>query len=323
MIENIRRGVAAAAVAGAVVALAACSSSGTGSGGHNTAPPQKTAPPQTSAAAPTADARPSDTTSSAAEPNTLSVTAQDGGSAMTYDISGTPHPGLVTITFANKGKYAHEMGVSMMKPGVTLEQVKTALGGKNGEQEATKLLENPEADYPVPAIVGPGGTETDVATLAAGHYVVVCFLPGPDGMPHALMGMIGEFTVDGDDSTAEPPQTDGTVELTDKGITVPDGFGTGGTFEVKNTGTKVHDFSVAKLAGKPLPDLFQCVGGAFANGTMIDKCPGTMMGGVEGLAPGTSAYVTLTLPAGQYGYVSTQGDGADMQAGLAGTFTIG
>lgn len=39
--------------------------------------------------------------------------------------------------------------------------------------------------------------------------------------------------------------------------------------------------------------------------------------------PGKSVYLTLpALPAGHYGYVSTQGDGADFQAGLNGTFTV-
>lgn len=304
------RVLAAAATLAAVTTAAACSSSSAGSTGGTRA----SAPQTAKAASPTTQAAPA--------PNALSVTAHDSGSAMSFDVSGSPRQGLVRITFTNAGKYAHEMGISMMKPGVTLAHLKTVVLGKNGDQKAQALLQNPDAEYPVPSILGPGRSEVDAAKLPAGHYVVICFLPGADGMPHVAMGMIDEFTVTAGRSTEQPPQTQGTVELSDKGITVPAGFGAGGTFEVKNTGSKPHDFSLAQLAGKTLPDLFQCVEGAFGKGTPIDKCPGTLAGGVNTLQPGESAYLTMTLPAGKYGYLSTEGDGADLQAGLVGTFSV-
>ena len=250
--------------------------------------------------------------------NTLDVVALD----YSYRISGSPQPGLVAMTFDNKGKYAHEMGVSKLKDGVTLDQIKQALA--KGEEAAQPLLADPDAELTTPTNLGPNMKETVAAKLAAGHYVVVCFLPGPDGMPHVMMGMIGEFTVAGDESDAQPPATEATVQLTDSGITLPVNFKDGGTFEVKNTGAKVHDFSLARLQ-KPgtLPDFFQCVAGSFANGAMVDKCPGTLAGGVNSVQPGESAYLTVTLEPGSYGYVSTEGDGADVQAGLAGEFSVG
>lgn len=307
MISNIRA-VAVGAALAAVAATAACSSSGNKAASNDSSPA-----PATSAAS----------TQPAPAANTLSITARDSADAMSYDISGSPHPGLVQITFTNAGDDTHEMGVSMMKPGVTLAQLETALKGKNGEEQARGMLIHPDAEYPVPTAIGPGGSEVELTTLAAGHYVVVCFFPDEHGMPHVLMGMIGEFTVAGDPSQMQKPQqAAGTVTLTDKGITVPAGFGTGGTYEVTNSGTKPHDFSLAKLAGKTVPQLFQCVESSFGKGTPIDKCPGTLAGGVNTLRPGESAYLTMTLPAGNYGYVSTEGNGADLQAGLVGTFSV-
>ena len=95
----------------------------------------------------------------------------------------------------------------------------------------------------------------------------------------------------------------------------------GGTFQVTNTGAKPHDFSVAQLKDKPLPAYFQCVAQSFGAGTSIDDCPGVLQGGVTTMQPGESAYVTMVFGPGEYGYVSTQGDGADFKAGLNGTFT--
>jgi hypothetical protein len=46
-------------------------------------------------------------------------------------------------------------------------------------------------------IAAPGGEDDEVITfdLAPGNYGALCFLPGPDGTPHAFMGMQKEFTV--------------------------------------------------------------------------------------------------------------------------------
>jgi hypothetical protein len=41
------------------------------------------------------------------------------------------------------------------------------------------------------------------------------------------------------------------------------------------------------------------------------------------LQPGQTAYLTISLKPGSYGYVSTEGQGADFGAGLHGTFTVG
>lgn len=255
----------------------------------------------------------------AADRNAMQVRATD----YAYQIGGSPHAGLVTMTFTNNGKYAHEMGVSKLKPGATLAQVKAAIASPDGEDAATALIDSPDAEYPVPSIVGPGLSVKVTGTLAAGHYLLTCFLPGPDGMPHVAMGMIGDFTVAPAAGSDQPPKTDGTIALTDSGITVPAGFTSGGTFAVKNTGTAEHDFSVARLnAPGTLADYFTCVSGSFAKSTPVDSCAGTLAGGVEGLDPGATAYLTVHLAPGSYGYVSTAGDGKDFQAGLHGEFTV-
>lgn len=317
------RGAVVALVAATAVAISACSSS-TGGGADTSA--TRPASGQTATAglagnSPNEPAAPA----AASGSNALHVAALDSGARMAYRITGTPHAGLVTITLQNKGKYAHEIGLARVKPGVSLAQVRRALmsSAPDAEAKAKALQVAPDTLINAPAIVGPGLTEQVTLPLVAGHYIVTCFLPGPHGMPHVGMGMIGEFTVKEPASAATPPATNGTIRVTDRGITLPASFGSGGTFAVRNVGTKVHDFSLAKLAGAPLPQYFQCVGAAFGKGTPIDNCPGTLQGGVTAIAPGTSTYLTIHLPTGSYGYVSTQGDGADFQAGLHGTFTVG
>lgn len=103
--------------------------------------------------------------------------------------------------------------------------------------------------------------------------MVTCFLPGKNGKPHVAMGMIGEFTVDASGSAAAAPTSDGTVTLADDGITLPAGCSGDGTFEIANKGTKPHDFSIAKLAGQPLPRTSSASAGRSARARRSTSAP--------------------------------------------------
>jgi hypothetical protein len=259
-------------------------------------------------------------TAAPAEPGPAPEVVNIQASEWAYTISGSPHAGLVELHVSNLGEASHEIGLVRVKDGVTLDQVKQALA--SGEEAARALQVDPDTEITSAGIAGPHVNEHVVVPLVAGHYIVSSFLPGPDGRPQAARGMMGEFTVlDAAGTPPVPPETAGTVELTDTSIELPADFAKGGTFEVTNTGTKPHDFSVAQLADQPLPAYFQCVAQSFGSGTSVDDCPGVLQGGVTTMQPGESAYVTVVFGPGSYGYVSTYGDGADFKAGLNGTFT--
>lgn len=299
----------------ALVAMAACGNS-TDAGSSDAA--SSAAP--TTTASPTGSAMP--LAGQAAAGNTLKVVAVDQP-AMAYRITGSPHAGLVSMTFDNQGNYAHEMTLAKFKPGATLDQVKAALASPKGEEAAAAYVENPDAEITGPEIIGPHHSETVTAHLDAGHYVVLCFLPSTTGKSHAQMGMIGEVTITDHGSASTPPANNGTITLTDTGIDLISTFPSGGTFAVTNAGSKQHDFALAQLKNSPLEDYFRCVTASFNGAGSIASCPGTLAGGVGTLQPGQTAYLTVHLEPGSYGYVSTEGDGADYGAGLHGTFTVG
>ena len=136
-----------------------------------------------------------------------------------------------------------------------------------------------------------------------------------------MMGMVAGMHVRAAKVHVSTPATDGTVRLTEKGITLPRGFRRGGTFKVVNAGRRAHDVSIAKLKGRTtLAQMFQCVGQAFGTGAVVDTCPGRLVGGVTDLAPGRTAYLRIHFSKGRYGYLSTDGD--DYANGLRGTFTV-
>jgi len=123
------------------------------------------------------------------------IVAHDNASRMSFTISGTPHAGRVAMHFVNRGHVAHEVDLAQMKKGVHLRDVRAALHSPDGEAAAPKLLVHPERSITAPDLLSPGMAETVYAPLHAGRYVVVCFLPGPDGMPHVLMGMLSALRV--------------------------------------------------------------------------------------------------------------------------------
>ncbi len=157
---------------------------------------------------------------------------------------------------------------------------------------------------------------------------MACFVPAPDGSPHAAHGMYKVFSVSGKSSLTPPTDGVADVSLSDSTITVPPGNAPKSlTAKVTNSGTAVHSFQLVKIAdGKTLDDVKTYYDTFFNTGKAPEGgAPGELVGGVAEVAPnGGIGYVQWTLPAGNYGYVSTDGDSPndDYAKGLHGTFTI-
>jgi hypothetical protein len=260
----------------------------------------------------------------AAGSNTLTVKAGE----YTYQLKGSPKAGWTEIDFDNAGVENHMMAMFKLKKGTTAAQLKKAL--LSSDQSAVGKIAA-SADPSVsgtPSLLGPGQKTSVMTQLPAGTYGIACFVPAPDGSPHAAHGMVKTFTVSGK-SNLKPP-TDGVADVTlnDGTITVPPGNAPKNlTVKVTNAGTTPHDFDIARIAdGKTLDDVKSYFDTFFNSGKApAGDPPGTLVGGVDAIAPGGIAYLTWSLPAGTYGYVSTEGDAPndDYTKGMHGTFTIG
>jgi hypothetical protein len=259
----------------------------------------------------------------AAGSNTLTVKAGE----YAYQLSGKPKAGWVQIDFDNAGQQDHMMAMFKLKKGTTNKQLKGAL--LSDDQSALGKIAAPGGDPSVgggPALVGPGQKTTTLTKLPAGTYGLACFVAAPDGSPHAAHGMYKVFTVKGK-SNLKPP-TDGVADVTlnDTTITVPPGNAPKSlTVKVTNDGTTPHSFQLVKINdGKTLDDVKAYFDTLLGTGKAEGEAPGTLVGGVDAVPPHGVAYVEWSLPAGNYGYVSTDGDAPndDYTKGLHGTFTI-
>ena len=157
----------------------------------------------------------------AAGSNTLTVKAGE----YTYLLKGSPKAGWTQINFDNAGVEDHMMVGFKLKKGTTPAAVEEG-AARRRTTAALEKIAAPGGDPSVsgmPALVGPGQKTTTLTELTAGTYGIACFVPAPDGSPHAAHGMFKVFTVAGK-SNLKPP-TDGVADVTlsDTSITVPPG----------------------------------------------------------------------------------------------------
>jgi hypothetical protein len=107
-------------------------------------------------------------------------------SAIEYDfLFDEPSAGATSFVMSNDGDEAHFMYIVKLVEGATLDEAMEA----DDPEEMTEL--EAESD-----VAGPG--EEAVLTfddLEAGDYGMLCFIPTPDGVPHAFVGMAVPFTV--------------------------------------------------------------------------------------------------------------------------------
>ncbi len=108
----------------------------------------------------------------------------------------------------NNGTQLHEIVVMQLAPGLTAEAaLEMFLGPAPGATPVAATPVAPPAATPVAegppfvaafgaAPMSPGATNYAELDLTAGEYLAVCFVPDAEtGVPHALMGMVGSFTV--------------------------------------------------------------------------------------------------------------------------------
>jgi hypothetical protein len=104
------------------------------------------------------------------------------------DLPDTVDAGLTSFVLTNDGAEAHFMEIIKVVEGHTIDEALQF----EGDPEAEGLIETVATS----AIAAPGGdVEAASAELEPGEYSMLCFVPGPDGTPHAFMGMHTEFTV--------------------------------------------------------------------------------------------------------------------------------
>lgn len=280
----------------AALALAACSAKETD---HATAGSDTTA-----AAAPAA----------APKPNEITITARD----FAFDAPDTIPEGLTTVHFINHGTQLHHATFVRLENGHTMADLMAAMK-KPGPPPSWAVFDGG------PNAVVPGDSSNITQDLEAGNYVMLCLVPGPDGVPHMMKGMERAFTVvhpAGGKVDVPEPVADVTVTLADYSFTLSTPLTAGHhVILVDNSGPQVHELVLVQLPpGKTAMDLVK----------WVDKQqgppPGKPIGGLSPMYPGGNASFTVDLTPGNYAFICFVPDAKDGKPhamhGMTKQFTI-
>lgn len=200
--------------------------------------------------------------------------------------------GLVSIRMENEGQEPHHVQLVRLNDGVTMEQFQAA------------IQQGPEAALPLVTLAGgpgvvPGGKSQQVTVeLDPGHYILLCLVPGTDGIPHLAKGMMAALEVvdKGNRADVQEPKADQTVRTLDFSFILPPEIKAGPqVWKVINEGKQPHELALIRLAdGKTMGDV-----AAFMQAPSGPP-PFEDAGGLQGIDPGESGWLNLDLQPGNY-----------------------
>lgn len=221
--------------------------------------------------------------------------------ATEYAFAGpdTIQSGPNVIRLVNHGTEAHHMSMFRLDSAHTV-------------QDMMALPPNAKPSWIVevggPNAAMPGDSVRATLNLEPGNYVMMCFIPGPDGKPHFMKGMVRPLTVvAATGPVAAEPSADVVITLKDYGFDIAPAIGAGRkTIRINNDGPQSHELVLVRMQpGKTAQD--------FVNWTnsMQGPPPGEIINGITGLSPGQHGFVTNNYTPGTYALICFVPDAKD------------
>lgn len=153
----------------------------------------------------------------------------------------------------------------------------------------------------------PGATAESTVDLTPGEYTLVCFIPGMDGKPHMMKGMLRPLIVTQGTSTAVMPTPEITVKLVDYGFEFSAPLAAGRhLLRVENTGPQMHEMVVVKLAPGATAESW-----AKWAEKPVGPSQGTVVNGASPMTAGIANIVPVDLTPGEYALICFVADAKD------------
>jgi hypothetical protein len=209
--------------------------------------------------------------------------------------------GLTTFRLVNKGPSLHHIQLIKLEDGKTADDFFAALKAGGPLPQWARLAGGPNPPE-------PGQTAAATMLLESGNYVMLCFVPSADGVPHVMKGMAMPLTVSRASIRSQPePRADVVMKLVDFDFQLSAPLAAGRhTIRVENAGAQPHEVVILRMKpGKTIQDFAKWAEKPVGPG------PSTLYGGLSGIMPGTHAFVEVDLPAGEYGLICFVPDAKD------------
>ncbi len=201
--------------------------------------------------------------------------------------------GLVRMRLVNAGPSIHHVQLLKIDSGKTMQDLGAAMQNPNAPPPAwIKSATGPNA-------IAPGDSSEAIIPLAAGNYVLACFIPDSTGTPHIAKGMIRPLKVTAaTQAVVQEPHADVTVHLTDYAFNESGPIHAGHqTIDVINDGPQDHEMFIAKLdSGVTAQQMVDWV-----DHGMHGRPPARPLGGLSGLTTGGHGYIVANFTPGTYG----------------------
>ncbi len=242
------------------------------------------------------------------EPTTINVeAAEDTGGTYKFGVDATAVvDSLASIVVKNTGAEPHQAALLKVADGKTIDDLVAFLASEGAPAG------------PPPYIVGggttlvdPGGSTTVTQALPAGTYAFMCFVPGPDGAPHFVKGMLAPITITGNSTTSLPLPDGENSTATEFKYELPSLKAGTTVLRVKNPGQQDHEYQLGRVAdAKTANDALNWLK------THQGAPPMSLIGGsVVGRGGGTNSF-KLNLKKGTYVVYCLLPDSADGKSHL-------
>ena len=214
-----------------------------------------------------------------------------------YGFSGPDRlpAGLTTVRIVNVGHDLHHV------------QFLKLLQGKSAADFRAAIAENPNRLPGWVQYAGgpnahlPGSQASATLYLREGDYVLMCWIPDKNGVPHVALGMQKALFVRGGKPTkVSTPKPSLTVKQVDYQFILSKRIESGfHTIEVMNHGTQPHELVVVRLApGATVRDALA----SFEPGA-AGPPQGELVGGITGIEKGERVRFTGEFEPGRYGLI--------------------
>ena len=224
--------------------------------------------------------------------------------------------GWTTFRMLNDGPNLHHMVLFRLDGGKTIADAQAAL--KNPGPPPAWLVEVGGPNAPDPKAESNATIE-----LQPGNYVMLCFVDIPEKTPHFMRGMVRPLKVTAATSASSAPVADVVLSMADYSFTVKSGTLSAGkhVVQVLNDGPQGHEVEIVKLApGKTMKDLAAWMAKFEGPG------PADAIGGIIGVAKGSTGYFNVELSAGNYVMICFAPDAKDgkphLEHGMIKEFTV-
>lgn len=214
--------------------------------------------------------------------------------------------GATTFRLVNKGPDMHHLYLVRLEDGKTLADLVAAMQANPHHPPAFMR------DMGGPNVPAPGGATEVTVELAPGNYVLLCVIPGPDGVPHVAKGMMKPLTVVPGEPGAPMPAADVELTLVDYGYEFSKPLVAGRQrVLVRTAAEQSHEVVFLRLnEGRTAKDVFAWIeqGG---------EPPAVPVGGISPMAKGVTNFLELDLEPGAYLLVCFVPDHKDGKAHIA------